>query len=253
MQRDVARTRVLASSPECDLRLSFYRPECGQPEHAHDVPVVSLVLSGLVGETVGSRETIARSGWVSLKPPGVRHSDGYGRDGALILAVVVRDPALWRAAVARPEWQWRPIGGVATAKIVRQAAQHSGSATEAIADMLAAATEPHDPTSPVPSWLQRVAQRLCEDSSAAISTIAAAEDVHPVHLARLFHRHFGTSPRRFRLAAKTSAAIRLALCHGKSGAAAAYASGFADESHMLRSVKRGTGFRLSELRPLGAL
>lgn len=121
---------------------------------------------------------------------------------------------------------------------------------ETIADMLAAATETRSCGLATPPWLERVAERLHCDPTARISLIASDEGVHPVYLARMFRRHFGRSPRSWRLAAKASSAIGGVLAHGRNGADAAQAAGFADESHMLRSVRDCTGLPLSAYRAL---
>ena len=248
MIEGMPRTRLLASSPSSELRLGFYPPECAQAPHSHDVPVVSLVVAGMVSESVGTRETVARPGWLSVKPPGVRHSDGYGRDGAIILSAPVRDPRLWNAGVASPEWRWRPLSSGIAAQIVTSA-RHAESSDDVVADMLAA-TEDNGALPAIPLWLKRVAQRLYEEPALPISTIAAEAAVHRVHLARAFRRHFGTTPRAFRLAAKLSRGLGLALFDRVGGTFAAHGGGFADESHMVRTLKQSTGFSLAELRRL---
>ena len=88
------------------------------PPHRHDSMHMSLVLSGNVAETVGSRTEFAGALSVVTKDAGVVHADDFGATGARLarlslpsgtLGALVDDPSRssgWRwthhAAVARP-------------------------------------------------------------------------------------------------------------------------------------------------------
>jgi AraC family transcriptional regulator len=243
---------MLATSRATDLRLTFYLPNCEQPTHEHEVGQVWLLLAGTLRETVWGQEVLARPGWVSIKPPSLSHSDRYGPDGALVLLSRVHDAKLWRQ-LGSAEWGCQPLPQKATARILASTNSAASSVDDFVVGMLGAAQEHvHYQRSsvPAPAWLQRAADRLWNEPALTIATLAQSEQLHPVYLARAFRRYFGTSPRALRLAAKTSSAICGFLSDGRTGAAAAQAGGFADQSHMLRTIKQGTGFRLADLEPL---
>ena len=80
---------LLHASAGLTCRLGFYREGSAQREHRHPVPTVSLVLSGTIHERIRGREVTARPRSISIKAPDVPHSDVYGRNGALVLSVVL--------------------------------------------------------------------------------------------------------------------------------------------------------------------
>jgi AraC family transcriptional regulator len=246
------RTAALQSTAAFDLRLGTYSPGSQQGLHAHPLPVVSLILAGRVGETVGRREGGGEIAWLSVKPPDVWHSDAYGPDGAIILSAVIRDPALWAAVAGSSEWRWRPLPASRHREIVSiLGAVGAGDAADDLgAELLAASAETHAGTGRPPAWLRRVADRLREEPDAPVAGIAADEGVHRVYLARCFRLWYGASPRTYRLRARTSAALGGALFRGEPAASTAHAAGFADQSHMARAVRDTTGLPLLRLRAL---
>lgn len=92
------------------------------------------------------------------------------------------------------------------------------------------------------SWLDRVRDLLHErwSESLTLSEIAAAADVHPVHLARVFRQQCGCTigeyVRRLRVEF-----VCAQLATNVSLAELALRAGFADQSHLTRVFKRQTG------------
>ncbi|HEX8668775.1 MAG TPA: AraC family transcriptional regulator [Allosphingosinicella sp.] len=246
------RTAVLESASAFELRLGTYSPGSYQAPHAHSLPVVSLILSGRVGETVGRREGGGELAWMSVKPPDVRHSDAYGPEGAIILSAVIRDPALWALSSGPSEWRWRPLAALRHREIVSHLAAvgRGASGDDLVSELLATAVEAPAATGAPPAWLRRVAERLREEPEVPVASIAAAEGVHRVYLARSFRRWYGVSPRTFRRRAKTSTALGDTLFRGEPPARSAHGAGFADQSHMARAIREATGLPLFGLRAL---
>jgi AraC family transcriptional regulator len=240
-------TTLLYSSGGMTCHLGFYREGSAQPMHSHPSPTVSLVLSGSVREEVSGSEVSAGASSISIKPPDVRHRDVYGPHGAVILSVAIDDPKHWAAALPPPEWAWRPLVRRDYGQVLASlAVPHR--AHDATFELLAMGSRVARREGDPPRWLRVVEEQLRDRPDSTLSTVAADSGVHPVYLARAFRSWYGVTPSAFRLAERTSAAIGAALWRDQAASTIAHDVGFADQSHMARSIRAATGYSLSELR-----
>lgn len=94
-----------------------------------------------------------------------------------------------------------------------------------------------------PQWLERVRnileQRFAEPFK--LSEIAAEAGVHPVHLAREFRKHYGSSVGEYLRRVRIEYACRELLGSNAAVTNIAFAAGFADQSHFSRTFKRLCG------------
>jgi AraC family transcriptional regulator len=94
-----------------------------------------------------------------------------------------------------------------------------------------------------PKWLERVRnileQRFAEPFK--LSEIAAEAGVHPVHLAREFRKHYGTSVGEYLRRVRIEYACRELMGSNVAVTNIAFAAGFADQSHFSRTFKRLCG------------
>lgn len=94
-----------------------------------------------------------------------------------------------------------------------------------------------------PHWLERVKnileQRFAEPYK--LSEIAAEAGVHPVHLAREFRKHYGSSVGEYLRKVRIEYACRELMGSNVAVANIASAAGFADQSHFSRTFKRLRG------------
>jgi AraC family transcriptional regulator len=229
-----------------------YRGGTRQRPHSHDELHLSLVLDGHVIESVGGKTEYAGALAVVAKDAGVVHSNDFGSGARLArltlaggsIASLIDDPRR-----SQP-WAWTHDARVARPflRLVRR------SGTEArtfdandpdLVDLLAAFTA--RTAAPAqgqpPKWLADVMERLRSEwtPSTVVADVARKAGVHPVYLARVVRRWYGTGVgeelRRLRLRAAVAA---LGRPEGTlSDVAHEYR--FADHAHLCRSVQSGIG------------
>ena len=94
-----------------------------------------------------------------------------------------------------------------------------------------------------PAWLRQVHEELADRAHEGITVtaLAAHAGLHPVHLSRMYRRHYGMPPsealQRFRL----GGALRAATVAREPLAMAAARGGFSDQSHLSRVCRSYLG------------
>jgi AraC family transcriptional regulator len=243
------RRRVLLSSADRRIALTWYPPGHAMAAHAHDADQRSVLLAGALSEQAGRKTSELSAGVTGFKAAGVVHANDYGRDGALILAFDGPTPNRVRS---RGDWAWRGGVGLDAVRTVLGAAL-SGAAPIADAAndldaMLEAVPSTLKASDTPPHWLTQVKAAVDEDpASARVETLAADAGVHRVHLSRRFAAAFGTPFSLYRRRAMTAKAVRT-LLHEQDGAGgAAIEAGFADQAHFTRALKAETGLTPARL------
>ena len=101
-----------------------------------------------------------------------------------------------------------------------------------------------------PHWLDRARDILEADfhDSISLARVAEAVDVHPVHLARVFRKHFGCTPGEYVRHLRIDFACRELSQSDTSLVEIALAAGFAHQAHFSRVFKAQTGMTPSEFR-----
>lgn len=243
------RRRVLLSSPDRRLALTWYPPGYVMAAHDHETDQRSVLLAGALQERAGRTTSELSAGVAGFKAAGVVHANEYGRDGALILAM---DGPAPRRARAQGEWAWRGGAGLDAVRAVLGAAVSGAAPMSDAANDLDALLEAVPPKGKTgggpPPWLKQVKAAVDEDpASARAETLAADAGVHRVHLSRRFAAAFGTPFSLYRRRAMTAKAVRT-LLHDRDGAgAAAVEAGFADQAHFTRALKAETGLTPARL------
>jgi len=227
------------------------------PQHDHAHAYFSLLLKGWYRERTRTREIESHPYTAAVHPASFSHYDEVGRDGAEFFIVEVKPDFLTRLGLSQ-QLDFCPLPPPAVHTLVRLRASFAArslapmEAEVAMAEMISALTSFVDTRETgAPTWLARCVQIMEEEETAKLRLTAIAEELglNPVHLSRTFKRRFGYGIVghfvfvRLRRAAK-------AIAEGKPLADAALIAGFADQSHMTRTMKRFWGTTPRRLRSL---
>jgi AraC family transcriptional regulator len=80
-----------------------------------------------------------------------------------------------------------------------------------------------------------------------VATLATLAGRSPFHFSRVFRRSVGISPHRYVVHLRLERAIELARSGGATLAEIAVRTGFADQSHLSRWIRRVHGISLTQL------
>lgn len=204
---------------------TLHPPSSTMPTHRHAHGYAALVLDGEYEEFSADGRFRCRRGVLVVHPPWHAHGDTFGAHGARVLNLPA--PAfdgLTAVSVADPE---------AIAKLAERNPQSAAKA--AIEE-----AEAHPPLAPA-LWLTNLLRLLLAEPEAEIAVLASRCGVTAAHVSRAFKRWFGMGPAAFRREGRLQSAI-LCLREGMQPAEVAAASGFSDQPHLTRLLKRATGF-----------
>lgn len=239
-QAVMPKQRLLLASAGTVAQLSFYPPGLRQASHTHERAHVSIIIAGSMREVSSGRDEIGLASQLNLRPYESTHQVEFGPHGALILAVDIEHIV---APATASGWIHRNLSATQRSLVNWVLDGRSARYTDVsdpILDLVAGIEAESFQGSP-PSWLLRARERLIEDPAGArIDALACAANVHRAHFARAFQHWFKASPSSFRRRAMLSHAIA-AIASGQGLALAAHAAGFADQSHLCRTMRSLVG------------
>lgn len=241
---------TIAGVPVVD---TTYSDGLTSPFHCDGHPRISIVLTGSLMEEAHRQEVFASAASVVVKPADVRHRNAFGPGGARLLSLLL-PPGLMASSPHLDRWAWHHAGSVGTSglQLVRSLSLAPDAAEDDFWSFLATLAPAGDSSRAVPDWVLRAREHL-DDAFAASPSIEALADeagVHPVSLARAFRRAFGCSPSAYRRRRRVRAAADLLVSTRQPAAEIAFATGFADQSHMCRAVRDELGLTPGQLRGL---
>lgn len=105
---------------------------------------------------------------------------------------------------------------------------------------------------PRPVWLRRVVE-ICRASGGdwpSIAAIGARVGIHPVHITRVFRKHYGSPLSQYILASKVEQEAAALRAGSLSVAAIAAEAGFWDQSHLCRAFRSVIGITPREYKAL---
>jgi AraC family transcriptional regulator len=229
-----------------------YGADARIPAHEHANAYVCINTAAGFLERSGRAQHEVRTHDLVYHPAGHRHSDRFSGSGGHCLNLEVA-PA-WFAGMADARAPTAPIYANDPAlrrigrALIREALQPEGPQPPALdgllVELLARFRGPVSRRNArPPRWLLAVRDRLrdaCQQEH-QLASLAATAGVHPVHLAREFHRQFGCTVHAWQLRCRVQAAAARLVAGDESMADLALDLGFNSQSHFTRVFGMHTG------------
>jgi AraC family transcriptional regulator len=226
------------------------------PEHEHQDAHLVFVLAGAYASSARHMPEAAAPMAAVANPPGTVHRDRFlTLPGRYLVVELDRD--LWHSAPGDAGTIAHRMGPD-TAGLLLQL--HCGLAQRGTAldrwaeeralELCARATGCGRLAPAVPTWLDRVRDRLRSECTAPPSLIEVARDagVHPTSLSRAFRRRYGLTISAWIRACRVEHAAWLLQRQDASLADAALAAGFSDQAHLTRELRRAMNLTPAVLR-----
>jgi AraC family transcriptional regulator len=245
------------------LKEGVYRAGVTLPTHFHEKPNFCLLLKGACIEVLGKKSIDFRPFTLGFLAPGDEHSLQTGSEEIRCFGV---EPAPELFARAR---EYSPginnsiyvRGGLLLdlfTRIYKEFSRPDSASPLAIEGLIlealveTARRQPGAPEKHPPAWFVQAEELLRTNfrDRLRLSAIAAAVNVHPVHLAREFRRHFNCSMGEYVRRLRIDFACRKLSSSDMPLVTIALAAGFTDQSHFSREFKRITGFSPNQYRNL---
>lgn len=231
----------------------FYPPSLTIKRHDHELASICVVLAGSYHESVGrKKQRMATPGTVIVHPAGEHHANRHEAVQTRILTVEIETARLaeLRDEIRLFDESWHRKDDVLAmfgTRVGRSMTHPDASsalvAESLILELLAAAGRVQRAERHKAPWLTLVRDYLEENTSSvpSMSQLAAVAGVHPVHIARTFKDAFGCSVGTYARRLQVAQAVSLLQAGRESLSAIADQTGFADQSHMTRTVHAQTG------------
>jgi AraC family transcriptional regulator len=222
------------------------------PCHTHESAYFGLLLTGSYSEKCARRAAEYHPFTMGFHPPSFTHCDEVGASGSRMFCVELRDSYLSRARPLLTAPQFVPdlcasevtwLGLRLYRSFVMQTLSPL-ELQEACGDMLERVSGSRIPEEKTrPAWLNRARELLQESyrESLTLEEIAIRVGVHPIHLSRVFRKHYGCTMAEFMNRLRVQFVCRALAGGWEDLARTASDAGFADQSHLGRVFKSCTG------------
>jgi AraC-like DNA-binding protein len=222
--------------------------------HRHETYAVGITETGLQCFHYRGAARASSAGRLIVIHPDEAHDGHAGAPSGFVYRMLYADPALIGAArggralpfVGDPVFDDPPLRAILADAFVDFPEPIGDLAASgliaALADALARRAGSPSVTRRLPEEALNIARRLLDEDDGRISAAMLEKEtgLDRYTLARCFRDRFGTSPHRY-LVGRRLERVRVEIAHGASLADAAYATGFADQSHMTRQFKARFG------------
>jgi len=241
------------------LREIVHQPSVKIPKHSHERAHVGFVLRGVFTEECEGKKLECKPLSVSFLAPGATHSDDF-RSGAHCFVLEIAPEQLERVRehlpLNEPTCVYGGKLGWLTLRLYTEARQKDEASSLAVEGLLLeilaelsrqqAVTSERKP----PRWLEQARELIHAQFTEPLTHdhIANAVDIHPVHLASVFRRHYGCTIAEYARRLRIEFACRKISTSNAPLADIALDAGFSDQSHFSKVFKRLAGMTPTEFR-----
>lgn len=243
------------------LAETAYRPGVVVPAHVHGTPLVSSVLHGSMTEQHGRRAAICDAGSLIYQPPEEPHSHRF-ETGARCFIVqfgeswmsrmeemeVLHPSAPLDLRRSRANWLLDQIHHEFTQQDRAADLAIEGFSIALLSELARARNRGDEGARP--AWLMRVVEllhmTLVQDLT--MGDIAAAVEIHPVHMAKTFRRFYGCTMGEYVRRLRVERAKEQLASTDRPLSSVAFEAGFADQAHFSRVFKKLAGVTPSAFR-----
>lgn len=238
--------------PDMRLQKTAYQVNSVSSLHSHENARFVFVLQGNFTENYEQKKRDCRSLTMIVRPPLEKHAENYHGNGIVCLSVDIQ-----------PEWMERlrqcdinldysadfynPNLSALILKLNNEFDAEDTASTLAVEALLleisveASRRKMETLTNgKIPRWLLTAKDFIHAEFALnpTLDEIAAAASVHPVHLSRIFRRHFRCTIAEYIRRLRVESACSALTKSNKSLVDIAAACGFSDQSHFSRNFKR---------------
>jgi AraC family transcriptional regulator len=240
---------------------SVYPPGAALSRHSHENPYFCILLQGSYHETYRGGIRECQPATALVHPPGEVHEDHFLSEGGRIFRFEIIENApdlcFTRELFDLPELRNGRVRCLA-ARLYGESCrpdQFSLLAAEALALEIvgeAARNVSRRDSSGMPRWLVKATELLHETlpDNLTVAKIANVVGIHPVHLARVFRMRYGCSIGEYARRWRVEVASRELAATATPIAEVAASAGFADQSHLCRTLRSVSGLTPSEFRAI---
>jgi AraC-like DNA-binding protein len=194
--------------------------------HGHEKAYAALVLSGGYEEAGDHGRFRVRAGDVIFHEQFEAHLDRFSETGAVVLNLGLPVGCSYTPGI------WRAVDPDSVARVAERSCRDALDLLFSVA--ISRTLQPAD-------WPDELAAALMLNPSLKLSLWGETNGIPPWAVSRGFGLVFGVSPEAFRARIRARRALKSIQNTQASLASIAAELGFADQSHMTRSVKRLTG------------
>ena len=246
------------------LQKTAYAVNSKSPAHSHENARFVFVLRGAFTEEYERKSRQCQSLTMIVRPPLEKHSENYHGKGIICLSVDVEPQWLERLRqynvnLDRSADFRSPNLSALIMKLSDEfAATDAASSLAVEALLLEIAVEvsrrekKFAAAARVPRWLGDARDFIHAEyiSNPTIGEIAAAANIHPVHLSRMFRRYYGCTIAEYIRRLRVEAASVALAKSDETLAEIAASSGFSDQSHFSNLFKRLMNVTPAEYREI---
>ena len=223
-------------------------PDREVPQHTHTSAHFVFVVSGTYVTEARNRPGVCGASTLIFNPAGTTHRDRFRSDLGRFFTISVASEIAKHVEAQHPvAVALQPLDVTSIAREAQIEFHRAGELSDLILEglgleLIGRAARWQSERS-VPRWLLEVRDSIHDrcTSKLTIRELAHEAQVHPIHLARAFRRHFASSPGQYLRRCRIEKARELLTLSELPLAELALATGFSDQSQLTHAFRRATG------------